>query len=85
MGDRVVLSREEAISMLPEGDNIHTFRSKGFLLMGADWSRDKIIKSIDKYGCELSGEQATSMSHGIVLKDDVGYLFIETREGDGHG
>ena len=76
----VILSKEEAVSMLPEGDTIHTFRSVGSTLLGADCDRKELIAKFDKYEIELSGPMATQMKHGIAIRDDQGPLFIETKE-----
>lgn len=80
------LSAEQAISLLPEGDEIHTFYNMPFGVLGADWSRQKVIdklKESDKI--EITGEMARSMKHGIaVYNDDTkrqsDVLFIETDE-----
>ena len=77
--DRVKLSAAEAIAMLPDKEDIHTFRNPGGMLVGADWGREIIVEAIEKCGCELSGDQATTMKHGLVLQDEHGYLFIETK------
>ena len=36
---RIFLTVEQAESVLPDGDSIHTFFNTGFGLLGADWSR----------------------------------------------
>lgn len=77
--ERVKLSLSDAVKMLPEGDTIHTFRSGRAMLIGADWSRIQIITAMEKFGVELSGPSATFMNHGLVLKDETGHLFIETK------
>lgn len=77
--DRVPLSVADAVSMLPDGERIHTFRSGGRVLVGADWPRAELVAAIEEHGAELSGEMATAMQHGICLFDHVGWLFIETR------
>ncbi|MDD4997281.1 MAG: hypothetical protein PHI99_03970, partial [Syntrophales bacterium] len=64
----------------PDSEQIHTFRQEGPCLLGCDIDRPKIIELFRKYKPELSGEKATAMNHGIVLKDDTGWLFIETRK-----
>lgn len=77
------LTLEQAISLLPEGDYIHTFYG-GFALIGADWERQEVIdklKSVDKI--EIAGEMARNMGHGLaVYNNDAEYmsdvLFIET-------
>ena len=79
--DRVILTTEQALDYLPEGDYIHTFRSGGMTLIGCDIKRKEIIKAIETHEVELSGEMATGMKHGICLVDDHGPLFIATKEG----
>lgn len=79
MDDRRVLTKEEAIAMLPDGDTIHTFRNPAGMLLGADWSRADVIKAIEQHEVELAGDTATQMKHGMVLHDGRGYLFIQTK------
>lgn len=80
------LTKDQAISVLPEGDSIHTFYNPGFGLIGADWSREDIIEKIESSEIiELTGKIARSMGHGIcVYNHDTKYqsdiLFIETDE-----
>jgi hypothetical protein len=81
-GDRVFLTFEEAEKMLPDGEWVHTFRGGGMMMIGADWKRKDILDALKEYKPELSGEMATSMGHGLVLEDKMGYLFIATREQD---
>ena len=80
------LTKEEAISVLPSGESIHTFYNLGFALVGADWSREEIIDKIQKSDfIEATGKSARGMNHGMCAYDkntkylsDV--LFIETDE-----
>jgi len=76
--ERRVLTKEEVISMLPDG-NIHTFRQAGNTLIGADWERNSMLKAINKYEVELTGEQAASMGHGMAFCDDLGWVFVQTK------
>lgn len=78
--ERVVLSKTEAIEMLPDTEKIHTFRQCGPMLLGADWDKENIIETINNHDVEITGEQAQSMGHGIALHDDKGWLFIETKK-----
>jgi hypothetical protein len=81
--ERVFLSYEDAVELLPEGDHIHTFRSNiPGVLVGADWPRDELLEAMKNHRIELSGEMATGMQHGIVIIDKQGPLFIETRTTD---
>ena len=81
--ERIFLSVDEAMDLLPEGDSIHTFFNTAFGLIGADWSREDIyakMMSVDHR--EITGNQARSMKHGLALwnnncrQSDI--LFVET-------
>lgn len=78
--DRVMVSFNDAVAMLPEGDSVHTFRDSGRALIGADWSRQEIIDWLLTHQVELSGEQAVGMNHGLAGHDKYGWLFIETKK-----
>jgi hypothetical protein len=79
--ERVVVLPNAAIAMIPDQEMIHTFRNPGIgMLVGADWDRQELIKLIKNSKVELSGPEAASMKHGLVLKDEYGYLFIETKD-----
>ena len=85
MSDRKrYLSAEEAESILPEGEDIHTFIQQGMMFFGADWSREDIIDKIQKSEIrELTGPAARRMKHGLVLynknaKYQSDLLFVET-------
>lgn len=75
------ITAEQAISVLPDGDDIHTFRNLGAgMMLGADWRRDGIIEVLTKAEqIQLTGATARGMGHGMVIDDD-GLLFIETDE-----
>lgn len=77
--ERVKLTKEQVESLLPVGDNIHTFMQGGFTLIGCDWSRKDLLKEAVEFSAELAGEQATAMSHGIVITGrSTGRLFVAT-------
>lgn len=86
--ERVELTVDQALSMLPEGDTIHTFRNPGGMMLGADWSRAAIEEEILRADRrELTGGMAQSMGHGLVLfpkgatyQRDL--LFVETRRSE---
>jgi hypothetical protein len=75
--ERVPLTYDEAVAMLPAAERIRTFR--GGVMVGADWPRERLLVAIKTWGAELSGAGATGMGHGMALIDDKGALFIETR------
>lgn len=76
---------EQATAMLPEGEDIHTFVQArqtvfGLSLIGADVSRETILKHFVDDGVELSGEMATGMKHGLVYFDGDEPIFVATKE-----
>lgn len=80
-----VLSVDQAISILPSDDQIHTFYNPVFGLVGADWKRDEIIDKLTKSdNIVLTGSRARGMGHGIAAYNNGAYqsevLFIETDE-----
>jgi hypothetical protein len=83
---KVYLTKEQAVSVLPDGETIHTFLNPGFGLVGADWERDDILDKIEKSDIvELTGPGARGMGHGICAynkgtKWQSEILFIETDE-----
>lgn len=76
---RTFITPDEAENMLADGERIHTFRQAGFILLGCDVDRQDIVDMLKKFKPELSGKQATAMKHGLVIEDDKGFMFIETK------
>lgn len=71
-GDRVFLTFDEACSLLPDNERVHTFTNPGVgLLLGADWDRAEIIELMrscpDAECAEVTGPQAQAVGHGIVV------------------
>lgn len=79
--ESVTLSFDQAVALLPDGDEVHTFLNPGGILVGANWPREKILEVIKEHGAEVSGDQAQRMKHGIVITQygSHGPLFIETK------
>ena len=83
---KTYLTKEQAISVLSEGESVHTFMNSGFGLVGADWSREDIIDKIQRSDVlALTGEMARSVGHGMCAynkdtKWPSNILFIETDE-----
>jgi hypothetical protein len=76
----VELSVEDALAMLPEGDYVHTFRNPGGMMVGADWTRENIIKAVTESDHrQLTGPMATSMGHGLAINEGGRILFVATR------
>jgi hypothetical protein len=76
---REPLTLDEAVALLPDGDDIHTLRGGGGMMLGADWSRREVIAAMAECGVEKAGPMATAMGHGLVLHDPKP-LFIATKE-----
>ena len=83
---KTYITAEQALSVLPDGDTVHTFYNPGFGLVVADWSKEDIT---DKFRSsdiiELTGPAARGMGHGIcVYNKDTKWqsdiLFVETDE-----
>lgn len=83
---KVYVTKEQAASILPDGDSIHTFYNLGFGLVGADWSRADLLEKLEKSDIlELTGPAARGMGHGLCAYDKTtkslgDILFIETDE-----
>ena len=83
---KTYITTEQAISVLPDGDTVHTFYNPGFGLVGADWSKEDITDKLRRSDIiELTGPAARGMGHGMcVYNKDTKWqsdiLFIETDE-----
>ena len=75
------ITPEEAINLLNNDEQIHTFRNPNSMLIGADHDRESIIERLEANPdkIQIGGEQCRRMKHGLILEDG-GYLFIETNE-----
>ncbi len=66
--EKIFITAEEAISILPDGEEIHTFLNSPPGLIGADWSREDAINHIRRADFrELAGPWARSLKHGIAV------------------
>jgi len=80
--EKFPLTAEQAISMLPDGDSIHTYRFAHFgVLIGADWSREKLVEAINDHKCEIGGDQCKAVNHGLVVHIGDDPLFVECKKG----
>ncbi|HNL98896.1 MAG TPA: hypothetical protein PKL61_17315 [Accumulibacter sp.] len=83
--DKELISFDDAVTRLPPGDNIHTFRQAGPMLLGADHGRTSLLAAMRAAPCiEVTGPQAQAMNHGLAIRDENGFLFIETAKASGH-
>lgn len=80
--DIQLLTYDEAVALLPDGDSIHTFLNSSIALVGADWARPAILtllRETDRR--EVTGAAAQSMGHGLAaFRADGTPVFIETRK-----
>lgn len=85
-GDRVFLTFDEAVALLPDKERVHTFTNPApGVLCGADWDREEILALMrscpDAECAEVTGAQAQAVGHGIVIhKSAGGLLFVEAAE-----
>lgn len=83
---RTYITTEQAISVLPDGNTVHTFYNPGFGLVGADWSKEDITDKLRRSDIiELTGPAACGMGHGMCVynkntKWQSDILFVETDE-----
>jgi len=76
---RIYLNADQAKSLLSDQDFIHTFRNPRGMMIGCDWSKEKLIQAIDEAPenhIEIGGELCMRMGHGLVIYID-GPLFVE--------
>ena len=65
---RTYITIEQAISVLPDGDAVHTLYNPGFGLVGADWSKEDIMDKLRRSDIiELTGPAARGMGHGMCV------------------
>jgi hypothetical protein len=79
--DVVLLTYDEAVALLPEGERIHTFPGGGLALIGAGWDRADVLallESTDRR--EVTGPAAQSMGHGLAAYRGGQPVFIQTRQ-----
>jgi hypothetical protein len=79
----ILLSYDEAVAMLPDGDRIHTFLDAGGVPIGADWDRAQILALLETTERrEVTGSSAQSFGHGLAAyREDSTPVFIKTRAG----
>lgn len=81
---RRYISYDEAVSLLPDGEMVHTFINEPFGLTGADWNRADVLDKLKKSDIiEITGKMARGTNHGIcaynkTTKYQSEILFIET-------
>lgn len=81
--EKIFLTEQQAIELLPEGEQIHTFLNSPMALIGADWDRTEVIDKIRRSDYrEVSGSGARKLKHGLAVYNKgetaLDVVFIET-------
>jgi len=78
--DPIILTPEEAESLLVDGDTIHNFMQASIMLVGCDYDRAEAIAAIKAAtSLEIGGDQCKSLNHALVCHEANGrYSFFET-------
>ena len=67
MGNRLFLTLEQALDVLPKGKEIHCFINDGLGLIGADWNKEKVKDALKNAEIiEIGGEQCKALGHALV-------------------
>jgi|SRR5688572_23946443 len=77
--NKLIITKEQAIKLIGEQKQVHTFRSCRMILIGADWDRKSILKAIQETDIiEIGGEACKKMGHALVIwTSDTDPLFVE--------
>ena len=80
--DIELLTYDEAVALLPDGDTIHTFLDGGLAIIGADWNRAAVLELLEATDRrEVTGPSAQGAGHGLAaFRADGTPVFIETRK-----
>ena len=77
--EKEVIAFDDAAKLLPDAEQVHTFRQAGSIILGADWDKTSLLDAMRKAPeIQVTGPQAQAMKHGLCIVDDHGPLFIET-------
>jgi hypothetical protein len=82
MSDRVFLSKEQAIAMLPECDRIGIATNGATTHYEDSCDRQYLVGLInaEETMCELSGPKATSKGYGMFVNAGKQEWFVQTKE-----
>lgn len=79
--DKIILTADEAISLLAPGENVHNFINNiAGMFIGCDYSRDSAEKHIrDAVECEIGGPACKRIKHALVVwSSKTRMTFFET-------
>ncbi len=69
----------QAMTMLPEGDTVHTFIDNTIMIEEEEMPRQKVLELLERGNPQHSGGLARGMGHGLVAFNEEGIpVFIET-------
>lgn len=68
--DKVILTPDEAISLLAEGEYSHNYANPRGMLIGCDYERDGVVKALrEAKQIEIGGDACKSMRHPLAVWD----------------
>lgn len=64
---KIYLTPEQATELLPDGEDIHTFKNNGSMMFGCDWQRSEVLERLNSTDMviEVSGTNARALKHGL--------------------
>ena len=78
----VLLTYDEAVALLPDGNEIHTVMQAGPTLIGADWDRKDVLTLLrESPRRDVTDPAAQKSGHVLAAYDQDGRIvFIETKD-----
>lgn len=71
--DKLLITADEAESLLDDGEYVHNFIDSGMVILGCDFERDSAIKAFKAAkSIEIGGEGCKRMKHPLVVFDQDG-------------
>lgn len=78
--EKIVLTPDEAISLLADGEIVHNFAQTSFALVGCDYDRAEAVEAIrTATSLEIGGPACKSLNHALAVHEKTGrYTFFAT-------
>lgn len=78
--DRLIITPEQAETLLSGGEYIHNFANPNGMMIGCDYVRSDAIKALKSAAqIEIGGNQCKAMNHALVVwENDSRYTFFAT-------
>lgn len=68
--DKIILTPDEAASLIADGDYVHNFIQSGMTFLGCDYERDDAIEAFRAAkSIEIGGPSCKAMKHPIAVFD----------------